>query len=84
MLILNKESRLATIVEVGENDVILNCADKDYIVHLTENNKNTIQKLMTDEGKFNIAFNPQRNELLLDVNTDWNEESIYELMEDGR
>lgn len=81
MIILNKNSKLANISEVGEDDVIINYMDKEYIVHLSENNKETIHKLVTEQGMFTVAFDVSNNRLLLDNHTEWNEETLYEVLQ---
>lgn len=81
MLILNKKSKLATIVEVGEDDVVLNCAGRDYIIQLTSENKDTVHEMVSNERRYIVAFNSNDNELLLDTKTEWDEETLHEMLE---
>ena len=79
MIILNKNSKLAKIEEVGEHDIVISHMDKEYIVHLTENNKELIHKLVTEQGMFTVAFDLSNNSMLLDNHTEWNEETLYDI-----
>lgn len=79
MIILNKNYKLAKIEEIGEDDVVISHMDKEYIVHLTKNNKEAIYNLVTDQGMFTVAFDLLNNKLLLDTHTNSNEETLYDI-----
>lgn len=67
MIILNKDSKLVKILEVGENDILIEYMDKEYEVNLHEDDKEPIYKLITLNSTYTTIYNFETGRFLVDV-----------------
>lgn len=74
MSVFSNNFTLATIKEVGENDVLLSVNNKELEINLTDMNREDVLQAVQDDV-FIIPFNQETNEIMTDIK----EEDLKEL-----
>lgn len=66
MTVFNRDFTLAFIKEVGEDDILISVQERDIVVNLTEENKESVLQAV-EEGIYIIPYSLETNELLMNV-----------------
>jgi len=69
-----KNLNYALVKKIGENNVLLECNNKEYEVELTEDIKQPIYDAM-EEGIFTVPFDAKNKKILMTVDT----KAVYEV-----
>lgn len=64
----------ARIKEIGENDVLLECDNKEYEIELTDDIKQPIYEAV-EEGIYLVPFDNESKKILMNVDT----QTLYEV-----
>jgi hypothetical protein len=69
-----KKLNYALIKEIGENDVLLECNNEEYVIELTEDIKQPIFEAV-EEGIYLVPFDNEKKKILMTVDT----KTLYEV-----